>query len=92
MDYSFVLNAELLVFKIYNDHKSHTMASHSSLLCDDVSFPSYPGLDFVACIGGYGDGFPGLLVQSNKWIYNTSNNEQTYQGIVWLLLYQKAIS
>ena len=68
------------------------MAAHSSLLCDDVSFPSYPGLSFMGCIGGYGDGYPGLLVQSNKWIYNTSNSEQTYQGVVWLLIYQKAIS
>ena len=77
-----------LEYKIYSDGESRSIEGQTAVNCTNVVFPSYPGLDFVACIGGYGEGNAGLLVSGNKWIYNTSSVQKTYSAVVWHLLYK----
>lgn len=81
-----------IVVKWWNDNIPRTINGETGI---DVGagdpptvFPSYPGLTFVSCVGGHGNGEVGLLVSGNKWIFNTTAKQKTYTGITWYLVYK----
>ena len=88
----YILNRNTTVVKWWNDNISRTLDAGGSIDCSigdaPTVFPSYPGLTFVACVGGHGNGASGLLVSGNKWIFNTDKVQRKYTGTTWYLVYK----
>ena len=91
-DYEIEQFRNTTVVKWWNDNIPRTINGETAIEvgADDTPtvFPSYPGLTFVACVGGHGNGEVGLLVSGNKWIYNTTSKQKTYTGVTWYLVYK----
>lgn len=77
----------------YSDGVSRTIAAYTGYdtgyTDGSGKFPTYDGYTLLGCIGGYGNGQIGLIVNGNGWLFNSSNVSKTYSSVTWYLLYIK---
>ena len=63
-----------------------------------ITIPTVSGYQCIGCVGGYGVGNTGLIVQAskysdgiNRWVTNCTDSSKTYSSIKFTLLYIKTV-